>query len=58
MEGLVNLYPKLSSGGYIIIDDYGAIQNCKQAVDDYRAEHNIVAPIVTVDWTGVYWRKP
>lgn len=58
MEGLMYLYPKLSSGGYILIDDYGAIPNCKQAVDDYRAQHQITAPIIQVDWTGVYWQKP
>ena len=29
MDGLVNLYPKLQSGGYIIIDDWGAVPACK-----------------------------
>ena len=34
-ESLTYLYPKLSSGGYVIVDDY-ALNNCRQAVDDYR----------------------
>lgn len=56
IDALESLYPKLSSGGFCIIDDY-ALKGCKQAVSDYRAQHGITAPIVTVDWTGVYWRK-
>jgi O-methyltransferase len=31
MDTLVNLYPKLSEGGYVIVDDYGAIPACRQA---------------------------
>lgn len=57
MDGLVNLYPKLSKGGFIIIDDWGAVQGCKKAVNDYRNDHNIKEAIQTIDWTGVYWRK-
>ena len=57
MEALVHLYPKLSEDGYIIIDDYGAISACRQAVEDYRASHNIVEAIHWIDWTGVYWQR-
>jgi O-methyltransferase/8-demethyl-8-(2,3-dimethoxy-alpha-L-rhamnosyl)tetracenomycin-C 4'-O-methyltransferase len=55
---LDNLYPKLSPGGYIIIDDYGAIAACAEAVEDYRKKHAILAPLTEVDWTGVWWQKP
>jgi O-methyltransferase len=58
MDTLVPLEPKVSSGGFVIVDDYGAVPACKQAVDDYRAEHGITAPIERIDWTGAYWRKP
>jgi hypothetical protein len=27
-------------------------------VDEFRAENGIDAPVVEVDWSGVYWRKP
>ncbi len=57
MDGLVNLYPKLSPGGYIIIDDYGAIPACAKAVHDYREKHGITEEIVEIDWSGRYWRK-
>ncbi|MGH2521817.1 MAG: TylF/MycF/NovP-related O-methyltransferase, partial [Anaerolineales bacterium] len=57
MDGLVSLYPKLSSGGYVIIDDYGNIAACKQAVHDYRAKHAIREPIRRIDWAGAYWQK-
>ena len=31
---------------------------CQRSVDDFRKKRNITAPIVKIDWTGVYWRKP
>src|SRR6266516_4257660 len=55
MDGLVNLYPKLSVGGFVIIDDYGCIEACHQAVQDYRQANGVTEEIVEVDWTGVYW---
>lgn len=58
MDALVSLYPKLSPGGYLIVDDYGAIPGCKQAVTDYRAQHGIVETVKSIDWTGAFWQKP
>jgi O-methyltransferase len=55
---LENLYPKLSPRGYVIIDDYGAVEGCRQAVTDYRTAKGIEAPMHQIDWTGVWWRKP
>jgi O-methyltransferase len=57
MDILAPLYPKVSDGGYVIIDDYGAIPACRQAVHDFRAAHSITEPMTSIDWTGVYWRK-
>lgn len=56
MDTLDNLYPKLSKGGFCIIDDY-ALKGCRKAVDDYRAQHNIDTEMKVIDWTGRYWRK-
>ena len=56
MDGLTNLYPQLSPGGFLIVDDYGW-ENCRQAVEDYRAEHGISEPIERIDWVGAWWRK-
>jgi len=57
MDALRPLYPKLSVGGYLIVDDYGTVPGCRQAVDEYRAEHGIREPIVDIDGWGVYWRR-
>lgn len=57
MDALNNLYPKLSKGGFCIIDDYGCLKNCKEAVDDYRANNRIDDEIKVIDWSGIYWRK-
>ena len=54
---LEELYPGLSRGGYVVIDDYGALEECRQAVDEFRAEHGIDEPLEEVDWTGVRWRR-
>ena len=51
------LYPGLSAGGYVIVDDYGALEECRRAVDEFRAEHGIEDPIEEVDWTCVHWRR-
>jgi O-methyltransferase len=58
LVALENLYPRLSPGGFAVIDDYGAIAACRAAVEDYRAREGITAEIHRVDWTGVWWRKP
>jgi Macrocin-O-methyltransferase (TylF) len=56
-DALVNLYPKLSEGGYLIVDDYGCYASCRQAVHDYRDAHAVADEIREIDWTGVYWQK-
>jgi hypothetical protein len=56
MDSLESLYPKLSRGGFCVIDDY-AMPGCKSAVDDYRATHAIASKIIEIDWTGRYWQK-
>ena len=57
MDAIEALYPKLQPGGFLIMDDYGAVPACKQATEDYRERCGIREPIVPIDWTGVYWRK-
>ena len=56
-DALTALYPRVSPKGFIIIDDYGAIERCRQAVEDFRAQHSISAPLTRIDWTGAWWRK-
>jgi O-methyltransferase len=56
IDVLEYMYPKLSLGGYCLIDDY-ALAGCKLAVDEYRQKHNITSSINMVDWSGAYWKK-
>jgi hypothetical protein len=57
MIALECLYSRLSPGGFIIIDDYGAIEECREAVHDFRASREIEDEIHPIDWTGVWWQK-
>jgi O-methyltransferase len=57
MDGLQYLYPKLSSGGYVIIDDYYSNETCRLAVTDYREINGIKDPIVDIDQDAVFWRQ-
>lgn len=54
---LENLYPKLSPGGIVILDDYGVLPRSAKAVDDYRFANDITQPMVEIDWSGRFWIK-
>jgi len=56
MDALTALYPKLSDGGYLIVDDYG-LAGCRKAADDYRKSKLITNEIKSIDSCAVYWRK-
>jgi O-methyltransferase len=56
-EALSALYPRLSDGGFCIVDDYGAVEGCRRAIEDYRGAHQINDPMIKIDEMGVYWRK-
>ena len=54
---LENLYPKLSIGGYVIVDDYAAVRGCKAAVDDFRTQNHIRDAMTPIDGNATFWRK-
>lgn len=56
LDALTPLYPRLSPGGFCIIDDYN-LPACRAAVHEYRERAGIDGPIVPIDAAGVYWRK-
>jgi hypothetical protein len=56
MDALVNLYPRLAVGGFLIVDDY-EFDPCRQAVADYRDANGITEAIESIDWLGAYWRR-
>ena len=49
---LLHLYPRLSVGGVLIIDDYGHWGGARRAVDQYIKEHNLKLLLNRVDYTG------
>jgi O-methyltransferase len=59
INALDNLYPKLSIGGYCIIDDFQH-PRCIEATTDYRTKWNITEEIIYSDnpkESPVYWKK-
>jgi len=56
-DAIEALYPKLSIGGYCIVDDYYSHSGAREAVTEYRERHGIVDPIEQIDWTGAFWRR-
>ncbi len=56
-EVLESLYPRVSPGGFVVVDDYGLLEPCRRAVDEYRARHGIVEPLEFVSRSCVFWRR-
>jgi Macrocin-O-methyltransferase (TylF) len=57
MDALTHLYDKVSEGGFIIVDDFGAVPGCQKAVVDFREQRKINSAIQQIDGYGVFWRK-
>jgi O-methyltransferase len=55
-DALTWLYPKLSPGGFVIIDDYH-LETCRLAINDYRSAQGIDDPIQDVDECGAFWQR-
>jgi O-methyltransferase len=57
-QAIEALYPKLSPGGFCIIDDFGSHQSqAGLAVRDYRTANGIDEEIIDIDGFGAYWRR-
>jgi hypothetical protein len=54
---LESLYPRVSSGGYVIIDDYYSFQECRLAVSEYLRTNNSQVDLVQIDNDAVFWQK-
>ncbi|MBK8189179.1 MAG: class I SAM-dependent methyltransferase [Vampirovibrionales bacterium] len=55
---LMHLYPRLSGGGALIIDDYGEWRGARQAVDEYLQAQNAPLLLHRIDHTGRIALKP
>jgi hypothetical protein len=57
MHAIEALYPRLSAGGYVVIDDYYVFEECRAAVDDYLAHSGESPRICSDDGVAAYWMK-
>jgi hypothetical protein len=51
---LVHLYPRLTKGGVLLIDDYGSWKGSKKATDQYFEEHGISMLLASVGAGGAH----
>jgi hypothetical protein len=56
MQALSSLYDRLSTGGFVIVDDY-YMEPCARAIHNFRAERRITDPIENIDDRGAFWRR-
>lgn len=54
---LDNLFDNVSSGGYIILDDYFGFKGCKKAVDEFIKKKKLNVKIIKLDRDGGFFRK-
>jgi len=57
MDALTALYDKVSAGGFIIADDFGAVEGCRKAILEFRERREILGPLYDIDGYGAFWRK-
>jgi O-methyltransferase len=50
------LYPLMSSGGVVILDDYFCWQGCAKATEEFRSRFSISAPIRRIDSDAAFWK--
>ena len=53
-----HLYPRLATGGVLIIDDYGHWEGARRAVDEYLSETGTKLLLTPVDYTARVALKP
>jgi len=49
---LKHLFPRLSPGGVLIVDDYGSFQGARRATDQYLRESGARILLTRIDYTG------
>lgn len=54
---LEHLYDQVVDGGFVIVDDYGAYDGCRKAVDEFRRRRGITAYLNHIDGEARYWIK-
>lgn len=54
---LERLYDGVVADGFVVIDDYGAYEGCRKAVDEFRRDRKITAYLHHIDGEARYWIK-
>jgi O-methyltransferase len=54
---LDNLYSKVSTDGFVIVDDYHVVAGCKLAIHDFAKNNQFEPKLIEIDGVGVYWQK-
>jgi O-methyltransferase len=49
---LIHLYPKLSVGGVLVVDDYGHWEGARKAVDEFINDNRLPILLQRIDYTG------
>jgi O-methyltransferase len=49
---LAHLFPLISEGGVLIVDDYGHFRGARDAIDEYLAASGLHLLLHRIDWTG------
>ena len=53
---LIHLFPQLSPGGVLVIDDYGPWAGARKAVDEYFKDERVSMLLTRIDRTGAAMR--
>ena len=56
MDALQALYPRLSPGGFVVVDDY-ALRSSRTAVHDYLGQRAEAVRFERIDDYSVWWQK-
>ncbi len=57
IDPLNHLFDRVSSGGYVIVDDYRVVPASKEALHDFLDVRGLKPEINEIDGVGVYFRK-
>lgn len=52
LHEMTNLYPRLSAGGVLIVDDYGHFSGAREAIDEYFSAHHMSPLLHRVDYSA------
>lgn len=54
---LNQLFHRIVPGGFLIVDDYGHWNGCKQAVDEFFSDHSPSPFFHRIDYTGIIMQR-